>query len=274
MGSLERHPVALSIGVVVAIAAIGVTLHLLFARVGSIPTRLAISAAVMVVSLAIGLYLSSRLGWRRVGFRRDIDPAGRRSLWLLALPVLGAGIVFLVRGSSVAAGTALLLGGLAVLVALHEETWFRGVILTVLAARGPLPAVIASAVLFGVGHSLNVLTTSATPLAVAYQVISATLIGILFGTVRPKTGLIWPSVIVHALVDWASFIALYPLIAPREPRPATAIGGILVYGALAAAALWSLRGSTGRVGPPTYLPPLGGGGRTPSEASGGRPRGA
>jgi membrane protease YdiL (CAAX protease family) len=248
MNSLERHPVALSAGVVVAIAAIGVTLHLVFAGVGSVLVRLLISAAVMSVSLAIGVYVASRLGWRRSGFRFDLDPAGRRSLWLLILPVLGAGIVFQFRASSVSGGTFFLLGGLAILVALHEETWFRGVILTVLAARGPLPAVVASAVLFGIGHSLNALTTSATPRAVAYQVISATLIGILFGTVRLKTGMIWPSVIVHALVDWASFAALYPQIVPREPRLEAVIGGILVYGALSAAALWSLRSRPRRAG--------------------------
>lgn len=245
MNSLERHPVGLSAGVVAGIAGLGLVLHLVFAGVGSVRVRLLISATAMAVSLAIGLYVTSRLGWRRSGFRFDLDPAGRRSLWLLVLPVLAAGFVFQFRSSSVAAGTFFLLGSLAILVALHEETWFRGVILTILAARGPLPAVIASAVLFGVGHSLNALTTSATPVAVAYQVITATLIGILFGTVRLKTGLIWPSVIVHALVDWASFAALYPQIVPREPQPAAAIGGIFVYGALAAAALWSLRRSPG-----------------------------
>jgi membrane protease YdiL (CAAX protease family) len=243
MNSLERHPVALSAGIVAGIAGLGLVLHLVFAGIGSVPVRLLISAAAMAVSLAIGLYVASRLGWRRSGFRFDLDPAGRRSLWLLVLPVLAAGLVFQFRSSSMAAETFFLLGSLAMLVALHEETWFRGVILTILAARGPLPAVIASAVLFGVGHSLNALTTSATPTAVAYQVISATLIGILLGTVRLKTGLIWPSVIVHALVDWASFAALYPQIVPREPQPAAAIGGIFAYGALAAAALWSLRRS-------------------------------
>ncbi|TMD54565.1 MAG: CPBP family intramembrane metalloprotease [Chloroflexi bacterium] len=97
------------------------------------------------------------------------------------------------------------------------------------------------AALFGIGHSLNVLTTSASPLAVVYQVISAGLVGILFGTVRIRTGMIWPSVIVHALVDWASFSVLYPQISPREPKPVPAIAGLAVYGVLAAAALWSLR---------------------------------
>ena len=241
MQSLERHPVLLSVAVVVAIAGIGVSLHLVFAGVASVPLRLALSAAVMLVSLGVGLYVASRLGWRRAGFRRDLDPRGRQTLWLLALPVLSAGLVFGVRGSGQPAVTVFLLGGLATLVALHEETWFRGVILTVLAGRGPLPAVVASAALFGIGHSLNVLTTSASPLAVVYQVISAGLVGILFGTVRIRTGMIWPSVIVHALVDWASFSVLYPQISPREPKPVPAIAGLAVYGVLAAAALWSLR---------------------------------
>lgn len=249
MSSLERHPVALSVGVVVAIAGIGISLHLAFAGVASVPVRLGISAAVMVVSLGIGLYVVSWLGWRRAGFRRDLDPSGRQSLWLLALPILSALLVFGFRTGGVTAVTVLLLGGLATLVALHEETWFRGVILTVLAGRGRLPAVVASAALFGIGHSLNILTTPASPLAVVYQVISATLVGILFGTVRIRTGMIWPSVIAHALVDWASFTALYPQISPREPMPAAAIAGLVIYGALAAAGLWSLRRPESRVPP-------------------------
>ena len=249
MSSLERHPVALSLGVVVVIAGIGVVLHLAFAGLASVPLRLAISAAVMLGSLALGLFVASRLGWRRAGFRRDLDPRGRQSLWLLALPFLSAALVFGFRTAGVPAVTFLLLGGLATLVALHEETWFRGVILAVLAGRGPLPAVVASAALFGIGHSLNVLTTPASPLAVVYQVISATLVGILFGTVRIRTGMIWPSVIVHALVDWGSFAALYPQISPREPKPALAIAGLAVYGLLAAVALWSLRRGEVRVQP-------------------------
>jgi membrane protease YdiL (CAAX protease family) len=241
--ALERHPVALSVGVVVAIAGIGIVLHVAFSGLASVPLRLAISAAVMLVSLAIGLFFASRLGWRRAGFRSDLDPLGRQTLWLLALPILSATLVFGLRTGTGPGETFFLLGGLATLVALHEETWFRGVILTVLAGRGAFAAVVASAALFGIGHSLNVLTTPASPLAVAYQVSSATLVGILFGTVRIRTGMIWPTVIVHALVDWASFSALYPQISPREPKLVPAIAGLLIYGALAGAGLWSLRRS-------------------------------
>ena len=69
---MRRHPFALSAGIVVALTAVGVTLHLVFARIGSVPVRLLLSAAVMGISLAIALYLASRLGWRRSGFRRDV----------------------------------------------------------------------------------------------------------------------------------------------------------------------------------------------------------
>jgi membrane protease YdiL (CAAX protease family) len=141
----------------------------------------------------------------------------------------------------------LLTGGLALLVALHEETWFRGVILTALAPRGPALAVVASAMLFGIAHSANLLTTRALPAAVAYQVASAALIGIVFGAVRLRTGMIWPSIVGHAAVDWAALLVLYPSTAAQTPKGPTVIGGLLIYGTLAAIGLILVRRAEPRV---------------------------
>jgi uncharacterized protein len=246
-GQFERRPLLFSVLVVAALVGVGLVLHVVFAGVPPGPGRLSLTAGVTVTSLAVALFFASRLGFRRTGFRRDLEPTGRWSLLLLALPVLAALLVLPLR-VSLGAGPFLLTGGLAVLIALHEETWFRGVILTALASRGPTYGVVASAMLFGIAHSFNVLTTGAPPAAVAYQVATAALVGIVFGAVRLRTGMIWPSVVGHAAVDWAALLVLYPSTAPQTPRPATAVLGLLIYGTLAAIGLVL-----------SVSPPLGGG---------------
>jgi uncharacterized protein len=245
-GLFERRPLLMSIVVVIALLAVGPVLHVVFAGVPPGAGRFALSAGVLLPSLAIAFLIASRLGFHRSGFRRDIDRTGRRSLLLLALPLLAAAIVLPAR-ASLGVGPFLLTGGFAVLVALHEETWFRGVILTALATRGPTYAVIASAMLFGVAHSFNVLTTGAPAAAVAYQVATAALVGIVFGAVRLRTGMIWPSVVGHTAVDWAALLVLYPSTAPQTPRLPTVIGGLLIYSTLAAIGLILVRRAEPRV---------------------------
>lgn len=218
--------------VVAALVGAGLALHLAFATLPAGPGRLLLSAGVMLPSLAIALLFAARLGLHRAGFRSRIDPTGRWSLALLVLPLLAAGLLLLAR-SSLGAGPFLLTGGFALLIGLHEEIWFRGVILTALATRGPTFALVASAMLFGVAHSANLLTTSAPPVAVAFQVATACLVGVVFGAVRLRTAMLWPTILAHALVDWAALLAIYPSTSPQVPSVTTVVGGLLIYGTLA-----------------------------------------
>jgi membrane protease YdiL (CAAX protease family) len=245
-GLFERRPLLMSIVVVVALLALALLLHLVFAGVPPGAGRLLLTAAVLVPSLAIALLIARRLGFHRSGFRRDLDPTGRWTLLLLALPMLAAALVLPTR-ASLGAGPFLLTGSLALLIALHEETWFRGVILTSLATRGPTYALVASAMLFGIAHSFNLVTTGAPPPAVAYQVATAALVGIVFGAVRLRTATIWPSVVAHTAIDWAALLLLYPSTAPVTPQAVTVAGGLLIYGTLAAVGLLLVRRAEPRV---------------------------
>jgi len=230
----------MSVVVVTALLAVALGLHVVFAGVQPGAGRLLLTGGVLIPSFAIALYFADRLGLRRSGFRRDLDPTGRWSLLLLALPVLSAALILPAR-VSLGAGPFLVTGILALAVALHEETWFRAVILTALATRGPTYAVVASAMLFGIAHAFNVITTGAPAAAVAYQVATAALVGIVFGAVRLRTAMIWPSVVGHAAVDWAALLILYPSTAPQTPRATTVAGGLLIYGTLAAIGLVVVR---------------------------------
>jgi CAAX protease family protein len=230
-GFFERRPLLASAIVVLALVGIGLALHVAFAALPAGPSRLLLSAGVMVPSLAIALLFGARLGLHRSGFRRRLDPTGRWSLALLALPLLAAMLVLSTRASAL--GPFLLTGGFAILIALHEESWFRGVILTALAIRGPTYGVVASAMLFGLAHSANLLTTSGPPAAIAFQVTTACMVGVVFGAVRLRTGMVWPTILAHALIDWAALLAIYPSTSPPVPTMPTVVGGLLIYGILA-----------------------------------------
>ena len=244
-GLFLRRPLLLSVVVVAALVILALVLHVLFASVPPGRGRLLLSAGALLPSLAIALFFASRIGLQRTGFRLAVDPTGRWSLLLLAIPLLAAALALPFR-ASVGAGPFLLTGALALLIGLHEETWFRGVILTALATRGPTYGLVASAMLFGVAHSFNVLTTGAPAAAVAYQVATAALIGIVFGAVRLRTGALWPAIAGHAAVDWAALLILYPSTAPRTPTVLTAAGGLLIYGTLAAIGLLLVGRAEGR----------------------------
>jgi hypothetical protein len=72
-------------------------------------------------------------------------------------------------------------------------------------------------------------------------VATAALVGIVFGAVRLRTAMIWPSVVGHAAVDWAALLVLYPSTAPQTPRTLTVVLGLLIYGTLAVIGLVLVR---------------------------------
>jgi hypothetical protein len=53
--------------------------------------------------------------------------------------------------------------------------------------------------------------------------------------------MLWPAIVGHAAVDWAALLILYPSTAPQTPHLSTAIGGLLIYGTLAAIGLLLVR---------------------------------
>ena len=92
------------------------------------------------------------------------------------------------------------------LIGFVEEVFFRGLILRAIAPLGLWRAATISSVIFGVAHSLNILSGS-NPVSTLLQIGYALAIGFAFAAVTLRTGVIWPLVIIHALIDFAGFIA-------------------------------------------------------------------
>ena len=99
-------------------------------------------------------------------------------------------------------GLAQLWGTLSMLlVGYVEEVIFRGFLFkAMLRENGVKPAVIVSAVTFGIGHLVNLLTGQ-TSLQSVVQVFFAVAWGFIFTMVFFKCGSLWPCIIAHALLD-------------------------------------------------------------------------
>lgn len=156
--------------------------------------------------LAIGA-LSALGWWRVVGFKR---PAQRRDLGFFLLPLLPV-LINLAVGLNVPnllLFTELL--AIALLIGLAEEAIFRGLMLNALKARGRWQAAIITSLLFGLSHSLNLLSGKRVG-DILIQISYALAIGFAFAALVLKKGILWPLVIAHALIDFTSFIGKTPV---------------------------------------------------------------
>lgn len=87
------------------------------------------------------------------------------------------------------------------LIGFVEEVLFRGFLFKALLEKdGPKPAIIISAVTFGIGHIVNLLAGQAS-LETVGQVLFAVAWGFLFTFAYYKGGSLWPCIVVHGLVD-------------------------------------------------------------------------
>lgn len=95
-------------------------------------------------------------------------------------------------------------------VGIAEEFVFRGVIATLFLKRfgtdkkGVWKAVAVSGVLFGIAHVSNILEGS--PTGVLVQAVIASMLGMLLAAIYFRTGCIWVTVFLHALIDVAAGI--------------------------------------------------------------------
>lgn len=151
--------------------------------------------------LVIGA-LSALRWWRAVGFRRPAQPRDLLLFLPLLLPVLlnlGVGLDV----PSLWLFTQLL--ALALLIGFAEEVIFRGLMLNALKARGLWQAAVITSLLFGLSHSLNLLSGK-NGADILIQIAYALAVGFAFAALVLKNGLLWPLVIAHTLIDFSSFI--------------------------------------------------------------------
>jgi hypothetical protein len=185
------------------------------------PTAIAYGALAVLVAIVLrAMGWASRIGFHRIGRKRDL------AYFLPALlPVLinlGAGIE--VSSANLVVGLLLL----ALLVGFVEESVFRGLVLRALEPRGIWVAAVASALLFGLSHLLTLVGGKSLVDAGA-QAFYAAALGFAFAALVWKTGVIWPLIAVHALIDFASFLQK-PTETTAHASPVIVVGIAVVYG--------------------------------------------
>ena len=159
-------------------------------------------SASLLLSVIAAILLSKMGWWKVVGFRAPNQP---RELWYFVLPLLPA-LITLIVGIEV---TSLMLLAeffvITLLIGFAEEAIFRGLMLHALKAAGFWRAAIITAFLFGLSHALNGLAGKSME-ETAAQIFYAVAFGFTFAALVLKKGMLWPLVLVHFLIDFASFL--------------------------------------------------------------------
>ena len=184
-------------------------------QLSDVLSTLAIAAAA-VLSAVVGLAVMARSKQRltNFGLRR---PTGLRGVvWLLP-----AAATIVIATATQAAGFDwtrwLAYGALVIAVALNEEFWFRGLILTALRAHGTAAAVYGSAGLFGVLHLAN-LAGGEDMASSMLQLVFAVVFGIAAAQLTILTRSLWPAITWHVLWNFVN------LLSGNGPTPIALMG--------------------------------------------------
>ena len=190
----------------------------------------AISAALLAVIRLLGIQ-------KELGMTRWLQN-GRALLWLLPMWVLSTGNLWGGVGVRYDAITSVMAVLSFLLVGVAEEIIFRGFLFNGMRKTGRLTvAIVVSAITFGMGHMVNLLTGHATAETLV-QMIFAVAWGFLFTFAYLKGGSLLPCIAIHGLIDafsvfardnaaadWAYIIAtvviavIYCLYLKKQPTP-------------------------------------------------------
>ena len=193
----------------------------------------AISAALLAAIRLLGIQ-------KELGMTRWLQN-GKALLWLLPMWVLSTGNLWggvSVRYDAITSVMAVLS---FLLVGVAEEIIFRGFLFNGMRKTGRLTvAIVVSAITFGMGHIVNLLTGHATAETLV-QMIFAVAWGFLFTFAYLKGGSLLPCIAIHGLIDafsvfsrdneiahWAYIVAtvaaalVYCLYLRKQPTPEAA----------------------------------------------------
>lgn len=159
----------------------------------------AISAVLLAVIRLLGIE-------KELGMTRWLQN-GKKLLWLLPMWVLSTGNLWGGVGFRYDGITTVMAVLSFLLVGVAEEIIFRGFLFNGMRRTGSLTvAVVVSAITFGMGHIVNLLTGHAT-METLVQVLFAIAWGFLFTFAYLKGGSLLPCIAIHGLIDVFSVFA-------------------------------------------------------------------
>lgn len=123
------------------------------------------------------------------------------------------------------------------LVGFLEELIFRGLLFRAIEKESHTRAIVISAVTFGAGHIVNLLTGQATA-ETLMQILYATAVGFAFVIAYDRSGSLWPCVLTHSLVNITSKFSGDPSEIGAFPVPA---GEVIIIVLSAAYAVYMVK---------------------------------
>ena len=163
--------------------------------------------ALAAIAIAATAFILANRLQKRYGLTGWPRPA-RAFLYFIPMFVLATGNLWRGVGARFSGLTQVCAVVSMALIGYVEEVIFRGFLFRALLKKdGPKPAIIITAVTFGIGHIVNLLAGQAN-LETLCQVFFAVAWGFIFTYAFYKSGSLWPCILVHALVDVASMFGL------------------------------------------------------------------
>lgn len=197
---VDAHPWLFVLAWVVLIFPISLLIsHLLLARVTSGPVRAVLVETGLI--FAAFVFLSLFHWWHQTGFTKGIW--GEDVLICLFPILLTVSIAWGALSSSTVGSKIVFLAIYACLIAVAEESIFRGIILQTLLPKGVLRAILLSTLIFALLHVGN-LFAGLPWTYVSGQVLFTFGDGMAYAVMRVRTGSIWPALILHGLTDFGA----------------------------------------------------------------------
>lgn len=197
---VNAHPWLFTLAWVVLIFPISWLIsHVLLSRVLFPPIRAVILETGLIVAAFVCLSLLH--WWHQTGFTKGIR--GNDVPVCLFPTLLTCAIALSGLSSSTVGSVIIFLAIYACLIAVAEESIFRGIILQTLLPKGVPRAILLSTLIFALLHVGN-LFAGLPWTYVLGQVLYTFGGGIAFAVMRVRTGSIWPAIILHGLTDFGA----------------------------------------------------------------------
>lgn len=204
-----------------------------------------------VATAALFLVLVAWLArWHDLGFRKPQPMASLRLLWLLALYLIGLGMVAALTGRLGMAAIFMVALNTA-MVGFSEELAFRGILWSAVRKTMPFwPGFLLVSMAFGSVHVFNAFITGELAGA-GVQAFNAFMSSCAYLAIRIRTRSIIPIMIIHAAWDFVVFLTASG--ADSTPPPPGAwtsqlLFGLMLTGPLFLYGLWLVRNERVRAG--------------------------
>lgn len=197
--------------------------HVLLSRVTSGPVRAVLVETGLIVAAFV--FLSLLRWWHDIGFTQGIS---RDDIPLCLFPtLLTVYIAWGALSSSTVGSLIVFLAVDACLIAVAEESIFRGILLQTLLPHGVLRALFLSTLIFALLHVGN-LFAGLPWTYVAGQALFTFGDGMAYAVMRVRTGSIWPAIILHGLTDFGALA----FTATTGIKPPSLLSALLAGGSI------------------------------------------